>query len=242
MVFSAEVLLMASVVCLYLYDSSLLLYCNEGILIPKGRNDWRVSFGSKNLQVMGRELYIPNPFQIHRPLFRLSWKFEGNNEVEPWAPPRRAFSTLAPIVWSMAIALFIFLPLGFFTRLGDLILLPALIILFSSILIALIWIWLNRSNFHLSEKRFAGLAFESLICPPFALNLIRHVAINVSVSEDLVSAARRLQNTIDWTETRVHLLARLDNEIEFEELDSERFKVLQERRRMLAAEIDPCQP
>lgn len=234
---------MVVVICLYLYDSAQLLYCNEAVLIPTGKSDWIVGFGSENLSVIGKELYIPNPFQIHRPLFRLSWKFESSDEVfEPWEPPRGIFFPLVPLVWNMAIALFIFFPLGFFTRLGDLILLPALVLLFSSILVALTWIWFHRTDFHLSEKRFAGLAFESLICPPFALNLLRHVAMTMPVREDLVSAARRLQNTSDWVQTRSQLIVRLANEIECEDTDSERYSLLQERRRKLVNEGESCQP
>lgn len=243
MIFSAEVLLMVAVIGLYLYDSAQLLYCNEAILIPAGKSDWIVGFGSENFGVMGKEFYIPNPFRMHRPLFRLSWKFESSEEVfEPWEPPRGVLSPLAPLVWNMSIALFVLFPLGFFTRLGDSILLLALVLLFSSILVALVWLWFHRRDFHLSEKRFAGLAFESLICPPFALNLIRHVTMAMPVHEDLVSAARRLQSPSDWAQTRTQLIARLTNEIECEDAESERYSLLQARRQILINESEPCQP
>ena len=179
---------------------------------------------------------------MHRPLFRLSWQFESSNQViEPWEPPREKFSILTPLVWSMAVALFIFLPLGFFTPLGNLVLLAALVLLFSSIMIALTWLWIHRTDFHLSEKRFSGLAFESVICPPFALNLIRHVAMNMPVREDLVIAARRLQNKTCWAQTRNFLIVRLTNEIECEDTSSERYNLLQERRQILITEGDSCQ-
>lgn len=242
MVFSAEVLLMVAIIGLYLYDSAQLLYCNEAVLIPRRQGAWIIDFGSENLSVIGKELYISNPFLIHRPLFRLSWKFESSDEVvEPWEPPHGIFAPLGLLVWNMAIALFIFLPLGLFTRLGDLILLPALLLLFSSILVALAWIWFHRTTFHLSTKRFAELAFESIICPPFAINLLRHVAMAIPVREDLVSAGRRLQNSSDWSQTRSQLIMRLANEIEFEDTESDRYRLLQERRRQLANEGESCQ-
>lgn len=238
---SAEVLLMASVIGLYCYEASTLLYCNEGLLIPQGRNDWKIGFGSYNFRVLGKELFFPNPFHLHRPMFRLSWQFEAANECAAWNPPGRGFPALTPTVWGMAVALFVLLPLGFFTRLGDRILLLALVMLFANILIALSWIWFNRAVLGLSGRKFAGLAFESLICPPFALNLVRHVAMNISVKEDLVSVARRLQSPAAWAVTRASLLARLDDEIEGEDIDSARFGLLQERRRVLAAEGHLCQ-
>jgi hypothetical protein len=238
---SAEVLLMASVVGLYCYDASTLLYCNEGLLIPQGRNDWRMGFGSCNFRVLGKELYFPNPFQLHRPMFRLSWRFEGADECAAWNPPGRSFPALTPTVWGMAVALFMLLPLGLSTRLGDRMLLLALVLLFANILIALSWIWFNRAIFGLSGRQFAGLAFESLICPPFALNLVQRVSMNIPVREDLVSVARRLQSPAAWAATRASLLARLDEELESEDADSARFGMLQARRRILADEGHACQ-
>lgn len=241
MALSAEVLLMLAIVGLYLYDSALLLYCNEGIFSPKGKDEWVVNFGSSNVGVLGKELYVPNPLLFHRPLFRLSWKFEGNNLTEIVDLPRHDFSALALMVWSIAFALSVLLPLGFFTSLGDSALLPALLLIFGNIVFALVWVWLNRAKFNLSNKRFASLAFESLICPPFALNIVRHLSLNIPVSEDLVSAAHRLQQPDSWHQTRLTLLARLDSEIDGEEPESERFQQLLERRQSLALESDECQ-
>ena len=241
MILSAEVMLMLAIVGLYLYDSTLLLYCNEGILYPKGKNAWVVNFGSSNVGVFGKELYVPNPLMFHRPLFRLSWRFEGNNPTQTVDLPSHDFSALTPMVWSIAIALSMLLPLGFFTSLGDRVLLAALLLIFGNITFALVWVWLNRTKFNLSNKRFASLAFESLICPPFALNIVRHLSLNIPVSENLVTAAQRLQQAESWNKTRLSLLARLDSEINGEEPESERFKLLLEYRQSLAIEGDECQ-
>lgn len=240
MALSAEVLLMLVIVGLYLYDSALLLHCNEGILYPEGKDDWVANFGSSNVSVLGKELYVPNPLLLHRPLFRLSWKLEGNNLTEIVELPRHDFSVLAPMVWSIAIALSVLLPLGFFTSLGDRALLPALLLIFGNIVFSLVWVWLNRVKFNLSNKKFASLAFESLICPPFAVNIVRHLSLNIPVSEDLVSAAHRLQKPDSWDQTRLALLARLDSEIDGEEPESERFKLLLEHRQSLAIESHEC--
>ncbi|MCP5265721.1 MAG: hypothetical protein H6934_06400 [Burkholderiaceae bacterium] len=238
---SAETLLMLAVAGLYLYDSAQLLYCNEAVLIPAGKRDWKAGFGSANFSVLGRELYVPNLLLIHRPLFRLSWSFErSGGPSEPWEPAHGAFLPLAPLVWNIAIALFVLLPLGFFTYLGDFALLPALLLLYANMLLALGWIWFHRRNFQLSGKGFASLAFECLICPPFALNLVRRVGLGMPVREDLVSAARRLQREADWAQTRDRLIARLANEIESEDPKSKRYALLQARRRVLVDEGESC--
>lgn len=230
---------MAAIAGLYLYDSALLLHCNEAVLVPGGRGGWTVAFGSQNLGVGGKELHVPSPLRIHRPMYRLSWQFESAGaSAQPWAPAPQRFAALAPLLWLVAAALFVLLPLGLFTRAGDLALLAALALLYPSILAALAWTWRHRADFGLSRKRFAGLAFESLVCPPFALNLVRHLAANIQVREDLVSAARRLQGEDGWARTRRQLLKRLSNEIDAEEAGSERHGLLQQRLQMLAAGAD----
>lgn len=232
---SAELVLMAAIAGLYLYDSALLLHCNEAVLVPGGRRGWTVGFGSPNLGIGGKELLVPSPLQIHRPLYRLSWQFESAGAaVQPWAPAPERFAALAPLLWVIAVALFVLLPLGLFTRVGELALLAALVLLYPGILAALAWTWRHRAEFGLSRRRFAGLAFESLVCPPFALNLVRHLAGNVQVREDLVSAARRLQGEEGWARTRRQLVKRLSNEIDAEDAGSERHGLLQQRRQMLA--------
>src|SRR5258706_16411317 len=98
-------LLMAVVIGLYLYDSTLLLYCNEGVLTPRGKADWSVGFGSDHARILGKEVFIPNPFLPHRPLFRLSWRWEGNSseEEENWTAHKTSLGPMAPMVWGMAV-------------------------------------------------------------------------------------------------------------------------------------------
>lgn len=229
------VLLVALIIGLYLYDSMLLLRRDEGVLMPARRGGWSVGLGSRSYQLLGKYVFIPNPFLPHRPLFKASWSLEGDSAAvrENWNAHRDALRPVAPMVWGMAAAFFLLLPLGFFTRLGDWALLAGLSLLYLSIVAALVWAWNNRSKFELSGKQFAALAFESLVCSPFAMNMVRRLSAHLPAREDLVSAARRLQTTDDWQATRAGLLARLDEAIEVEEADSGRMAgMLEHRRRM----------
>lgn len=227
---------MALVAGLFIYDSALLLYCNEGVLIPMGRKSWAVRFGSDKIQWMGKEVYIPNPLLIHRPVFRLAWDFEGASADGQWLPARNPFCALVPLVWGMAIALFVLLPLGLFSRLGEPMLLLALVSLYASLFAALLWLWLNRRRLELSARQLAALSFECMLCAPFALNLIRNLSVRLPVKQDLESAARRLQAPVDWQLTRAELMARLDGEIAGEEGSSARLARMQQHRLALAAE------
>lgn len=230
---SAEVILIAAVVCLYLYDSALLIYCNEGVLSPKGKDDWAVTFGSRTVGLLGKELLLPHPLLFHRPMFRLSWRFEGADPVGDWIPSRNDFRPIGLALWCMAIALFVFLPLGLLTRFGDQMLICAIAVFYLSMTFVLLWLWLRKEHLNLSRRRFAALTFESLICPPFALNLVRHVSLQRSVNEDLLSVSWRLQKPASWVQSRAEFLARLDDQIEFEEPGSDRMMRLQAQRQAL---------
>jgi hypothetical protein len=241
MVLQAEWTLMALAASLYAWDSAQLLYANEGLLAPRGRDGWALRLGS-TLRLAGRELYVPSPLTLHRPLFRLAWGFEAPAGGDPgWSERRGAYRPLAPLVWAMAVALFVLLPLGLFSRLGEAMLIAALAMLYASILAALAWTALRARSLGIAPRRLAALAFELLVCPPFALNLVRRLSLEVPVGEDLVAAARRLQGGDGWPASRVRFAARLEDALLDEGEGSPRAAALGRYRSLLLAEEGaPC--
>ena len=131
--------------------------------------------------------------------------------------------------------LFLLLPLGLFTSLGSRILIAAAGLLYLSIVFALSYLWAYRETLGLTRKQVGKLAFEYLICPPFALNLIRAVSLAQPAREDLISAARRLETAEAWKATREQLLLRLNEEIEMEDETSVRMAGLRDQRAQLEA-------
>ena len=98
----------------------------------------------------------------------------------------------------------------------------------------LVYMWFRRDGINLSIKQFGKFAFEYLTCPPFALNVIRTLSSGQKFGEDLVTAARRLQDSDRWATTRQQLTLRLDEEIELEQEGTERMARLQAHRLALA--------
>ena len=229
---------MALAIGLYLYDSTVLLYFDEGIVLPAGRDRWLVRFGSGNVRLMGKDLFLPNPLLPHRPLYRLSWRIPAlpARADGKWQERRALFRSLAPMTWGMALALFVLLPLGLFSRLGEPMLLAALVLLYLSILAALSWVAFHRVRLPLPAKMLVLLAMECLVCPPFALNLVRTISLAMPVAEDLAVAARTLQAPEDWNATRLELIKRLEEEIDGEEEHSERAALLASSKSRLIEE------
>lgn len=233
MILEAEAALVLAAAGLYLYDSALLLYRDEGVVSTVGRTGWAVRFGS-GIQIRSRYLFIPSPLMPHRPIFRLAWKPQTDAAGERrWTERRTLFEPLFPLVWGMLVSIFVLLPLALFLRLGDAVLLAVLALLYLHILALLGWIALKRLSFGLTGRRYAALAFEALICSPFALNLVRKISAEMPVDENLVSAARRLQKAQDWESSRRQILARIDEELDFEAEESVRSSAL----RTLKAEL-----
>lgn len=212
---------------LYLYDSALLLYGDEGIVAATGRKGWAVRFGS-GIQIRGRNLFIPSPLLPHRPIFRLAWKAHAGaaGADRSWTERRALFEPLAPLVWGMAASIFVLLPLGLFSRLGGAMVLAAITLLYLNIIALLGWVALKRARFGLTGARLARLAFDALICSPFALNLVRKLSAELPVDEDLVDAARRLQKAEEWEASRRQIIARIDEELDFADAESARASAL----------------
>ena len=223
---SVEQWLMIGIVLLYLYDSTILIYCNEGFLIPVSKGNWKVVFGSSRFHVFGKEIFIPNPFTFYRPLFKMSWRFEGASSKKIWYPPDYPFYRLTPWLWLIALSLFVLFPLGIFRVYPERVLMLALIFLYFGILMALYRLWRARHVFALSNRRFLHLAFESLICPPFALNLTRHVSVGLVIDADLLESARHLQNPAGWSKSCAGFIPRIEEEISHEQGEDENARTL----------------
>jgi hypothetical protein len=170
----------------------------------------------------------------------LTWDFGHEHRAgdSTWTAQRVVLRPLAPLIWAMATALFVLLPLGLFSRLGDRMLLAALVLLYASLVAALAWLAFMRMRVNLTRWRLAHLGFEALICPPFALNLLRKISAEVRVDEDLVGAARRLLRAEDWQVARTRFLAEVDEELEREEEHPARVAELKGYRQRLLEDTE----
>lgn len=237
-----EALLMATAVALYLYDSAMLLYANEAVLMPAARQTWRAGFGSDKTTFRGKELLLPNPLLPARPVFRLAWDFERSVEAAggDWTAARGVLARLAPPVWSLAVVMFAVLPLALFGRFGDLAVLAGFLLVYLNLLWLIASLWRGRVALGLSNRACMLVALDLLVCPPFAVNLIRRLALRFKVEEDFIHAAQRLLGREDWEAARAQVLSRLDDEISFEPQDTARMAALLRRRAALEAGGDAC--
>lgn len=226
---------------LYLYDSALLLSSNEVILSPHRSGGWVAMFGADSFQIRGKEPFMPNPLLPHRPVFLLSWNTEGLvGPCQPWSPPGIGYGVIAPYVWLMFLALFLVIPLGLFSSYGNAAIAAGIALFYVSAIAALTLAWIKRADFCLSRRRFAALALECLTCPPFAINLIRHLSLGVRPREDFLTMIDQCLAPSERDAALSKVISRVKNEIDWEEEGSPRSKILHAHLQFLASESNTC--
>ncbi len=236
-----EILLVVGMVGLYLYDSSLLLSSNEALLTPGRNGRWFALFGADSFQVRGKEPFLPNPLLPHRPLYRLSWNAEGLvGPSQQWTAPVDVYSILAPSIWLMFVALFVLIPLGLFSRLGNLAIAAGIILFYVNALMALSLVWFKRSDYGLSGRRLGALAVECLTCPPFAINLVRHLSLGFQPREDFLSVVEQCLTSSERDAALARVITRIKSEIDWEDEGSPRAQTLNTHLQYLSRESDTC--
>jgi hypothetical protein len=234
----AEGALLATFTGLYLYDSLLLFNSNDAALVRRGNGTWVAGFGSNRTTLKGKEPFVPNPLLPARPIYRLAWRIEGENlgDVTRWEHKADDLKRFVPLVWILFALAFVALPWVLVARAGDLFVLLAFLLIYAAVFSIILLLGFRRQSVGVSRKQVAWMAFDFLICPPFALNVIRRLSLLTPVSEDFVSAAERLLQPSDWRIARSELIARLDEEIDSEDEDSSRSIAMKVRRSLLRVE------
>jgi hypothetical protein len=235
---SYEVELLALAALFYFYDSSVLLYSNEVILICDSGQRWSATTGWRGFVFAGRSLCVLNPLTPYRPSFRLHWEFdrlEYEGKDLTWSNRAQEFKSIGPLNLTAGIALFFLLPLGMFTELGRYAVISAVSLLYGSILLALLQLRRKGILAAFGVQHFWGFAFECIACPPFAVNMVRRITLAYRIAEPLPLAAVRLLNTERWVELRDRCVSRIDDAMQRVGEDSHEHRTLQAQKQRLTA-------
>jgi hypothetical protein len=236
---SVEVLAMVLIVGLYLQDTLLLLYDNEGVLERRGADGYRLHFGVLSFHLAGRNPYVPNPLTPWRVLFRFAWHVDASPSQRPLAAnltPESAETALQSLHWGMApiaAGLFIGLPACLYLNLGWKPFLCLVGVMYTGAVAMLVGLWRQRARLALRHSALIGLTFESLVCLPCALNLLRKVSSRLGMSEDLVAAARARLPEAELRRATEHIVSRVDESIASAEAGSAEWTALNRYRARL---------
>ncbi len=225
---NAESTLVLLALALYLFDSARLLHSNEALLVRQ-RGGWAAKFGARNWPLAGREPLWAGLFSPHRVAFKMTWRFEA--AVRPFAPQaleaQRDLARLAPFALLGLGLLVVGLPLALLGHMGLVFTLLVIAGIYVNNLVALIVLWTLRRRLHLDARRFAAVAAECLLCPPFAIHLIARIAALQPDAGDFYSACQALLAAGPMVEVKQQCLARLEDQILMEPEGSARAQALQ---------------
>lgn len=239
MTLSFEIMLVLGVVGFYLFDSAMLLYVNELVFAEKN-GKWVFGLPESGWKMLGKSLYFPNPLTPDNPLFRTCWVAASatNERQEDIEALQQFLNTLNPLrymIFGLFVLLLIGLPivlLGFGTGLALLLLLG---VVYLTITVMLAQIYRQREELGLSWKAFSKLAFDSLACAPFALNLVRKITLRRSLVGDPICFAHQVLDADAFAQLVQVLCHRVDEEIEFEDEASPRYGALKDFRNRIAS-------
>lgn len=213
--------LMAGIAGLYLYDSALLLFHNE-IVLEVRRDGYHVS-GGMAMEFRHRRLFLPNPLCPQRSLTRMAWRVDDPAEQTAQRlhgqRVRLALSMIAPWTWLLLGLFFVGLPATLWLGREQL-LLGWLVLTYFAILVMLGRIWRYRKALNLTGRAVAALAFDGLLCAPFAINMVRKLSLRQPHRANLRAVAEGVLSPAENAALCKILRDRIETSLAFHEPES----------------------
>jgi hypothetical protein len=230
-----EVLLPLGAIGLYLFDSTLLLYSNEFLLMHRP-GGWGFAESSAFL-LAGRRVCIPNPLTPGTPQFRVRWsEADPRQEQEEAGELERFFRALRPVQYLVVALLVILLalPVELFLYGTGIELLAVMAAFYLVTLATLGYIFVRRRELRVSGRSFLTLCFDSLACAPFAINLVRKLALRRALVGNPIAFASRSFEPAVFSSLIRAVDTRVSGEQQREVGQSPRWLELEAYRRQLA--------
>jgi hypothetical protein len=237
---SFELLLVMGVVGFYLFDSAMLLYTNE-LIFSEINGKWFFSSPEAHAQILKKYLYLPNPLTPDKPIFRVFWSVSEPNERQQDKETLQNFLlTLKPsrhMTYCLFLLLFIVLPVVVFVFGSGLELLLLIVAIYLTISAMLIQVYRQRKMLELTGKTIVKLAFDSLMCAPFALNLLRKITLHRSLTGDPIDFAHQTFDAATFARLVQVLCHQVDKRIQFEDEESSQYSAFKEYRNRITSMV-----
>jgi hypothetical protein len=225
---SFETMLVLGVTGFYLYDSAMMLYSNE--LVFTAGKQWHFASAESHWQLLGKNLYLPNPLTPGRALFRVCWFITDSSKPQQDLHVLSNFlDSLRPLrgmTYGLFALMFIGLPVMIFGFGSGLELLIIVAATYLTIVAMLLYVLIQRTALRLSKKAISKLAFESLACAPFALNLLRKISLQHSLAGDPIVFAQKNFDADTFKHLTQVITQRIDTEIVCEDDSTPRYTSL----------------
>lgn len=197
---SFDILIILGIVGFYIYDSAHLYFYNEFNLQKGLGSTFKSQLISRQLNVFRKYLFIPNLLLSHQLLFKCAWKIKDSELImhsDDIRHLKNISQTLKPLQW-INILVFVLtlaiLPFLILFKADYLAVAIILVIIYSLNLISILFVIVKRKKLQLSWLKIMQLLLDALLCPPFALNLLRKISLNYHAKTDGILLAAQILN------------------------------------------------
>lgn len=208
MTFSFESLFEFGVVGFYMLDATKLLCVNEFLYLESG-GMWGFSGLGRHIELMGRNLWVPNPFTPGYFFIRVYWpshaRYEEPGEIETLETLIGALKPLRFFTFGLFFSLLLGPPIAFSRFGGHLAMIVLVCVVYGTILSMLAITFQRRRALLVSGSAFGKLAFDCLVCPPLALNLVPRLSGGFHSQTDPLLLGRKLLDATSYQ----HMVKRL---------------------------------
>jgi len=162
---------------LYFIRTIKIIDTNNLLLVYNCKN-LTVSFPIGYLQFEDKSFIFLNIFHFYMPTYQINTKYQAHNNYT-LKNKLKLYSTrlykILPNIIIIWVISFIILPISLYFM-HQFFLIFAFILLYLSILILCINLWLHKKSYQLDNKQYISLIIDYILCPPFAINTIRDIS------------------------------------------------------------------
>ena len=225
---SFEVLLVLGVFGFYFYDSFMLLNLNE-LILTRSAKHWSYKFPLLGFQLLRKYPLLPNLLTPNVVLFRTFWP--GNDQHLNLKELDIFIKSLLPVQITVVLLLLLMLvclPVVAFVYGSGVKLLIIFSFIYLVIVSILIYVFTQKDNLYLTKAKFISIAFESIVCPPFALNIVRKITLNHPLLGDPYVFSKKVFDSNTQLSFTRDLGYAIEENLKFHETDSNRYIELKE--------------
>lgn len=175
----ADVLVLFLGAALYLTDLARLLHTNEVLFVGRAGGAWAALTPADGLRFNRKHAVFPRPYDPTAVTVRAMWpsarspqedfRKDLEAQFQHLFVPRHFCALLLPEI-------FIGIPVAYSILGNSVVTLAILAVIYLQILFVIAWLFLSRKKLRLTWKTCLLLAFESLVCIPYAINMHRKIA------------------------------------------------------------------
>ena len=215
----ADLLVLILGAALYLTDLARLLHTNEVLFVGRSNGTWSALTPANGLRFNRRHAVFARPHDPATVTVRMMWPSEKTpprdyrekleREVRHLFVPRHFCRLLLPEI-------FLGIPIAYSVLGNSLVTLAILAVIYLQILFMVVWLLVSRKKLQLTWKTCLLLAFESLVCIPYAINMHRKIADRLVPAEvsDALGAGRLLLDENQQAGLNRYVLSSVNTQVE----------------------------